>query len=287
MDGPGPFSYEVTNPPTGATFTESTRTLAWTPNAPGGTMVTYTATDTTTGLTASRSFLMMAHLPSLASYVVLVDWDGDRLFAHDNADIFPDVDMRSGLRVKRGRNYGSQVYGRSVSGTLETRLINWHGRYDKDSSTSVLAGLIVPRRRIIWATAADSVVYRLWAGFLDDVDKIDKQGGDDMARLTGTDIIKILVQGDDASIPYTATTTTAAAAESIVDDSGIAADDVGDLLGSTTLAQFLSKTSQAPGVNCGRWRKRRAVSCGCRGAGSCSSTTPNAGPTARVRSLRK
>ena len=252
MDGPGPFIYAVTNLPAGATFTKATRTLAWTPNAPGGTMVTYTATDTSTGLTASRSFLMMAHLPTLASYVVLVDWDGDKGFAHDNADIFPDVDKRSALRVKRGRNYGSQVYGRSVSGTLETRLVNYHGRYDKDSSTSVLAGLIVPRRRIIWAAAADSVVYRLWAGFLDRIDKLDKQGGDDMARLTGSDIIQILVQGNDTSIPYTASTTTGAAAESIVEDGEIDDDDIGDLLGSTTLTNFYQDRASP-------WRQLRAV----------------------------
>ena len=250
--GIGPYDYEVTNLPTGATFTESTRTLAWTPSASGGYMVTYTATDTDNGLSASRSFLLMAHLPGIASYVVLIDWDGDRLFAHDNADIFPDVDMRSGLRVKRGRNYGSQVYGRSVSGTFETRLVNYHGRYDKDSSTSVLAGLIVPRRRIIWAAAADSVVYRLWAGFLDDIAKIDKQGGDDIARLTGTDIIALLVRDDDASIPYTASTTTGPAAEGIVEQSGIDDDDVGDLLGSTVLAHFYQDKASP-------WRQLRAV----------------------------
>ena len=106
-DGNGPYTYAVTNLPAGAMFNASTRALSWSPTAPGGRMVTYTATDTDTGHTFSRSFLMMAHLPSLASYVVLVDWNGDKRFAHANADIFPDVDRQSALRVKRGRNYGS------------------------------------------------------------------------------------------------------------------------------------------------------------------------------------
>ena len=251
-DGQGPYTYAVTNLPGGATFSASTRTLAWTPNAPGGRMVTYTATDTGSGQTFSRSFLLMAHLPGLASYVVLVDWEGDKRFGHQNADIFPDVDRNSALRVKRGRNYASQVYGRSISGTLETRLLNFHGRYDKDSSTSPLANLIVPRRRIVWAAAADSVVYRLWEGFLDRIEKIDKTGGDDMARLVGYDIIALLTRDDDTSIPYTASTTTGAAADAIVEAGDVDEDDLGDFDGSTTLTHFYQGKSSS-------WRQLQAV----------------------------
>ena len=251
-DGNGPYTYAVTNLPAGAMFNASTRALSWSPTAPGGRMVTYTATDTDTGHTFSRSFLMMAHLPSLASYVVLVDWNGDKRFAHANADIFPDVDRQSALRVKRGRNYGSQVYGRSVSGTLEAQLLNYHGRYDKDSSTSPLADLIVPRRRIVWAAAADSVVYRLWEGFLDRIDKQDRTGGDDMAKLTGYDIIALLTRDDDTSIPYTASTTTGAAADAIVEAGDVDSDDLGSFDGSTALRHFYQGKSSS-------WRQLQAV----------------------------
>ena len=251
-DGNGPYTYAVTNLPANATFNASTRALSWMPTAPGGRMVTYTATDTDTGHTFSRSFLMMAHLPSLASYVVLVDWNGDKRFSHANADIFPDVDRQSALRVKRGRNYGSQVYGRSVSGTLEAQLLNYHGRYDRDSTTSPLAGLIVPRRRIVWAAAADGVVYRLWEGFLDRVDKQDRTGGDDMAKLTGFDIIVLLTQDDDASIPYTASTTTGAAADAIVEAGDVDSDDLGSFDGSTALTHFYQGKSSS-------WRQLQAV----------------------------
>ena len=200
------------------------------PEATGGVMLTYTATDTGANRTFPRSFLMMAHLPSLASYVVMVEWDGDKRFGHANADIFPDVDRQSAMRASRGRNYGSQIYGRSIAGTLETRLLNYHGRYDKDSTTSPLAGLIVPRRRIIWAAAAGSVVYRLWTGFLARIDKIDKTGGDD--------IIALLTRDDDTSIPYAASTTTGDTADAIVKTGNVDDDDLDDLEGSTTLTHF-------------------------------------------------
>ena len=75
------------------------------------------------------------------------------------------------MRTRRGRNYASMIYGRTVAGTLEATLVNYAGQYDRFASNSDLACIILPRRRLIFVMAWEDATYRLWTGFLDKVDK--------------------------------------------------------------------------------------------------------------------
>ena len=54
-----------------------------------------------------------------ARYRLEVDWNGNGLFDHTLADIYPHV-MR--LSTKAGRDYRPQVYGRAIAGTLTAKL---------------------------------------------------------------------------------------------------------------------------------------------------------------------
>ena len=184
--GTAPYTYAVTNLPPGVTFTAAGRLIAGAPTQAGAWMATYTITDDNGVETVDR-FLLMAHEPGQPRYALLVDWDGDKSFSHPLSDAFGDL-TKGGVRTSRGRNYASMIYGRSMAGTLEATLVNFDGDYDR-FATSDLSGLLLPRRRIIFVLAADSVAYRLWTGFLDEVKKVERTGGNDVVRVRATDII--------------------------------------------------------------------------------------------------
>ena len=48
--------------------------------------------------------------------------------------------------------------------------MNYAGQYDRFASSD-LSGLLLPRRRVIFLLAMAGAAYRLWTGFLDDVEK--------------------------------------------------------------------------------------------------------------------
>ena len=94
-----------------------------------------------------------------ARYRLEVDWNGNGLFDHTLADIYPHV-MR--LSTKLGRDYGSQVYGRSIAGTLTAKLRDDDGTFARLNTTSPLYDLALPSRRVRLRMGAPTAVVRAW-----------------------------------------------------------------------------------------------------------------------------
>ena len=238
---PGSITYALSNLPAGATFTAATRLLEWTPTAAAARMVTYTATDGTDS--EVKRFLLMAHADGEPRYALLVDWDGDGSFSHPLTDAFGDLTKGGGVRTSRGRNYASMIYGRSVAGTLEATLVNYAGQYDRFAGSD-LSGLLLPRRRIVFVMAVDSVAYRLWTGFLDEVKKVERTGGNDVVRVRATDILGDLARTD-CGVAYMATTTVPNAVTAVLDAAGIADDDRGAIAGTTQIDDYFAPDAKA------------------------------------------
>ena len=234
-------SYTATNLPPGLTFNTSSRLISGTTTRAGAWMVTYTITGGGGAKTVDR-FLLAVHPAGQPQYALLVDWDGDKSFSHPLTDAFGDL-TKGGVRTTRGRNYASMIYGRSVAGTLEATLVNFDGDYDR-FATSDLSGLLLPRRRIIFVLAADNVAYRLWTGFLDDAEKVERRGGDDVVRVRATDIIGDLARAD-AGVAYMATTTVPDAVRAVLDAAGIDDDDRGDIAGTTQIEDYFAPDAKA------------------------------------------
>ena len=75
-------------------------------------------------------------------YRIRVDWDGDGTFGNAHADVTSRLVRMP--TAKRGRNYASQIYGRSEAGYFEAVLQNFDGLYDRFNAGSDLVGLVVP-----------------------------------------------------------------------------------------------------------------------------------------------
>src|SRR4051794_22225875 len=97
-------------------------------------------------------------------FKVEVDWNGDGLFANAYSDISSSV--VDAVQTVRGRDYASQLTGRSVAGSLQATLRNDTGRYSSFNAASPLYGSILPAREVrAWALTPYTEV--LWTGFLD------------------------------------------------------------------------------------------------------------------------
>ena len=135
------------------------------------------------------------------------------------------------------------IYGRAVAGTLNATLVNYDGDYDR-FATSDLSGLLLPRRRVIFVLAAAGEAYRLWTGFLDEVKKIDRTGGNDVVRVRATDILGDLARTD-CGVAYMAATTVGDAVTAVLDAAGIAAGDRGDVSGPTAISDYFATDAKA------------------------------------------
>lgn len=92
-----------------------------------------------------------------------VDWLGTGYFEGLNTDLIS-------ADTSRGRDYASQLTGRSSAGQCSLVLRNIDGKYSSFNTASPLFGLIKPRRRV--RISFESSV--IWAGFLD---RIEPQTG--------------------------------------------------------------------------------------------------------------
>ena len=238
----GGVSATATNLPPGVVFSSASRILSGTPTRAGAWMVTYTITASGGAETVDR-FLIGVHPAGEPQYAILVDWDGDGGFAHPLTDTFADL-TKGGVRTRRGRNYASMIYGRTVAGTLEATLVNYAGQYDRFASNSDLAGVVLPRRRLIFVMAWEDATYRLWTGFLDKVDKKARTGGNDVVMVLATDIIGDLARAD-CGVSYREDVTVEAAVGAVLDAAGIADGDRGEINGDTELGVYFATDAKA------------------------------------------
>jgi hypothetical protein len=98
-----------------------------------------------------------------ADYVLEVDWTGAGDWSGPHDDVTHGTQS---VECRRGRDYSSQLTGRSVAGRLQAVMRNLDGKYSSLNTASPLYGNIVPGRKVRLRTTAPSAV-TLWTGYLE------------------------------------------------------------------------------------------------------------------------
>ena len=217
-DGNAPLIYMATPLPAGIAFSAATRVMSGTPTTAGTTTVTYSVEDDD-GDTDSVTFsFAIAALVVTPDYTLEVDWDNDGTYGNAEADVWPRL-IANTFNCRRGRNFASQLLGRSVAGALDCVLDNKDGLFDPENSNSALNGLLGGGRRVRWRMddGAGTLVTQ-WTGWLDKIDQDDKLTGLDQVRLRALGVLSRLnnrIHRDQVT-----NTTVGAAAKLIFDPDG-------------------------------------------------------------------
>jgi|TARA_Y100000310_G_scaffold269483_1_gene282685 hypothetical protein len=96
---------------------------------------------------------------ALSTYIVEVDWIGDGAFTGTSDDVTANVNT---AQWKRGRDYASQLVGRSRSAVAAIRLNDVDGTYMSFNVSSDISGSTVPGREV--RITQDGTV--IWHGYL-------------------------------------------------------------------------------------------------------------------------
>jgi hypothetical protein len=184
------------------------------------------------------------------SYTLLVDWNNDGDFTDANEDVTGDV---LSLSWERGRDYASQLQGRSVAGKLTSTLINTDGKYSPSNTSSALTGLILPGRSVQLQASSGSFNYTFpvafkavrWQGKLDRILPAPAAAGRKTATLTAFGTLGFLNQFETQLASQTNILTSDEAGEdsaigSILTDVGWPDDTTNRDLeeGKTTISRF-------------------------------------------------
>jgi len=102
----------------------------------------------------------------MGSYTVEVDWNDDGDFDDAHEDITSDV---LSLSWERGRDYASQLQGRSIAGKFTARLINTGGKYSPSKAGQDLTDKILPGRSVQLKAGSGSFAYTFPVAFNDGV----------------------------------------------------------------------------------------------------------------------
>jgi hypothetical protein len=141
---------------------------------------------------AVRATTTTPHVPFIAQYALEVDWDNNGTFT----DTYDNVSDRTfSVDYLYGRDYASQLIGRSVAGRLRADLLNSDGRYSSLNASSPLTGKLLPRRKVrLRSVTADQV---LFTGFLDGPPKPTvKQGSLARASLSASGPFALLANSN-------------------------------------------------------------------------------------------
>lgn len=102
----------------------------------------------------------------IATYKVEIDWLNDGAFTGTSDDVTANV---RAISFTRGRNYASQLVGRSVSGRANIVLQDTSGTYSPNNANSAITGNVLPGRavRISMDPTGDPSFTTKWYGFTD------------------------------------------------------------------------------------------------------------------------
>ena len=179
------------------------------------------------------------------SYQLLVDWNNDGDFTDANDDITSDV---LNVSWERGRDYASQLQGKSIAGKLTATLVNTGGKYSPSNTSSALTGNILPGRTVRLLAGPDaSFPYSFpisfednikWQGKLDRIMPAPAATGVKTASLTAFGTLGFLNQFEVQLASQTNRRTDQAVGD-ILDDVGWTVSADRDLdTGQTTISRF-------------------------------------------------
>jgi hypothetical protein len=121
-------------------------------------------------------------MPSNLRYQVFVDWENDGAFGSDIDNITSDV---YAMQWSYGRDYASQLSGKSTAGSCKLYLRNTTGKYNSFKTTSPLYGNLVPGRKIVIIMHTSDVSTQMFGGFVDTIESSPSIHGAHSAVLTG------------------------------------------------------------------------------------------------------
>ena len=128
-----------------------------------------------------------------ATYRLLVDWDGDGLFANTESDVWKNV---ISVSTTVGRDYGAQVIGRSIAGQLTAQLHDNTGLYSRFNSNSPLFGLALPSRKVrLTMQMPGETETAIWSGYLDSIRPQPQRGAYSIVELRALGIMSLLESG--------------------------------------------------------------------------------------------
>ncbi len=169
-----------------------------------------------------------------ATYQCLVDWTGSGLFDGPYDDITADVKEAA---WSIGRDYASQLTGRSMAGSAWLLVKNYEGRYSSFKTASPIYGLVLPARLMKIRMTVAGVTVTEWQGFLDTVEPQPRLGGSNQAVVRGIGPLGLMERAD-ISVAVQTGILTGAAVGAILDGAGWpAADRVIDV-GQTTMTRW-------------------------------------------------
>ena len=182
----------------------------------------------------------------LQRYVLEIDWDGDGNFANAHADVYPDL---LSCIARRGRDYGSMLYGKSIAGILRATLRNDDHKYSRFNALSPLHNLVTPGRkvRLRIAPPGDSAYTTIWGGTLFEIDPQPRTGGNDEVKLTAYGPLADFTQRD-VSVAMQAPAggiTVADAAGLVFTAAGFPTGSRGPVGGNRRMSRWWSPTQQA------------------------------------------
>jgi len=161
----------------------------------------------------------------MASETILleIDWDNDGTFGHASSDISADV-----LEIPNydyGRDFASQLYGRSTAGSMTVVLMNDDAKYTEANTGSPIFGKILPNRRVRLKSSTNgggSTVQ--WHGYLDDIIAVPGMGGMNEAVLSAFGVLA-KINARKSYLGPSGTVLSGAAVTNILDSIGFPAAD--------------------------------------------------------------
>ena len=177
----------------------------------------------------------------LGNYFLQADWNRNGQYDHSMSDLFNFM-VKMRLHTKRGRDYGTQIFGRSVAGSLSITLRNEGDEFDRFNSNSDLFGYTIigtSVRLMIEDIDTSGVYHYLWSGSIDKVNFKQKRGGQDEVTFVCKDIITEL-QLIELSAPARSSVTTESAARILLNAGGISDEKIGNIDGNFTMEHWWS-----------------------------------------------
>ena len=84
---------------------------------------------------------------ALGKYNLFVDWNNDGDFADTGEDM---SSLLLSVEWERGRDFASQLTGRSIAGYFVARIKNLDGLYTPSNASGSLSGNLKPNRKVMF-----------------------------------------------------------------------------------------------------------------------------------------
>ena len=188
------------------------------------------------------------------TYALLVDWSGDGDFG-DTGEVITDRVLS--IDCERGKDYPSQLTGRSIAGKLVAVLNNESGDYSPFKTDGDLYGNLLPGR-LVQLRAAHGTTFAytfpfifsdtsIWTGYLETITPEVSVGNVKVAKLTAIGPLGLIAQRE-TRISLQEDKRTDEIVTTVLTDTGWASGDIDAEEGKTTITKFFSASGNALSV---------------------------------------